>query len=230
MLDNKNEEKIRKLLDKAYSTNFAEEAETYLAKATELMAKFGISEAALRANSPMAETVIVCEVMKISGKFLTERRRLSAWILDALGVRVILTSPRIATKGEMEFTVFATASTLEVAKQILSMAEMHCLKEMGKAEVVGSAISFRKSFLIGYGDKLSRILEDSFKDAQEESLKNESASTALVLVSEKEKIENAVNEKFPHLTTIRSNAPVNGEGFRSGSSAANSFTGHNKAI
>lgn len=105
--------KIRALLahaeDQAATTA---EAETFLAKATELMAKYGIDRALLAATAPHTDQV-GDKVVVVPGPYAMGRMNLLYQVATALGVRSVLRHKRKAAPGTVELHLFGMESDLQ---------------------------------------------------------------------------------------------------------------------
>lgn len=210
-------DKIRKLLDKAASTEFAPEAESLLAAASALMAKHNIEDAEIRASRNITSE-IVNEVVTLEGKYLKYRQLAFAQIVSSLGIETVLA-------GDNKIHCFGTRSMIDNALAIATMAELHMLVELPKNAPCdvspGIVRKYNAGFIQGFGARLSRKLRDAQKVETENT--EVSTSAALVLVDDKSRIEEALNIAFPNLT-FRPSADIKSKvGYLAGTSAANSF-------
>jgi len=219
---------IQGLLDKATSTSFQEEADAFFAKAAELMGKYSIDEAALRSAGSLKDTKVVRWTVRTGQEYKTERQRMRGNILMGLGAKVILTGSDENGKI-LKMECFATESVKEMAMNIMVQAEIHMMRTVYNTDSVGHARSFRRSFIVEYGQALRKILEDSLKAGEDEALKNVSESTALVLVDDKKKVQQEYRQAFPNAGKARS-LSTQSTGRSAARQAASSFTGHMKQI
>jgi hypothetical protein len=230
--------RIRALLAKAESTEFAEEAEALSARAQELMAKYSIDHALLTARSgnketPGARRIPVdnpYESPKVSllHQVALANRCATVWLQEVALVTVIGFEADLDAV-EMLFT------------SLLVQADTAMLRAGARQDARGRSRTraFRQSFLIAYahriGERLSVAAEHAVKEAAGEldaghqdqagsaTGSQGTAGTALVpfLAARSEAVDEAVDEMFGgSLTKSRGPRATDLEGWNSGRAAA----------
>jgi len=216
-------DRVRALLAKAESTSFAEEAETYSAKAQELMARYSIdyallSAGAARHDEPAGRRIGIdnpYEAQKslLLGAVAGANRCRTVWSED-LGFVTVLGFPFDLDGVELLFTSLLVQAT----------GAMVAAGSRRDAYGRSSTRSFRQSFLTAYaqriGERLTAATEDVTEQAGRDAADRPAAKGLLpVLASREAKVGAFVDEIFSGLVS----KPVtvsNREGWESGRAAA----------
>lgn len=213
--------KVTGLLDKAESTTNAHEADAFLNKALELMAKASIDEAMIAAHRDAAnapdDPMVEHKVSVGKGPYCMARLDLICNIARSFNVTP-LTSTNSWT-GRSAF-LLGHESDVNRVKTMYTALLTDATRAMAKEPVPGNlhGTRFRRSFLVGYaweiGDRLRKrtavILDDEAAAAKAAAESSESTPTstdnplapismALALRDRKEKVSDFVNEKYPRL-------------------------------
>jgi hypothetical protein len=226
-------DRIRALLAKAESTEFAEEAEALSARAQELMAKYSIDHALLAARSgdreePSGRRIPVdgpyeepkCTLLNVIA--LVNRCR-AVWSKD-VGLMTVVGFPADLDAVELLFT------------SLLVQANTAMLRAGGKKDEFGRSRTraFRQSFLVSYAIRIGERLEEATAHAtaeaadelavvERDSAGAVSSGTDLVpfLAARQQAVDDAVDELFGgNLKRGRAARVTDAEGWASGRAAA----------
>jgi hypothetical protein len=226
--------RIRALLAKAESTEFAEEAEALSARAQELMAKYSIDHALLAARAGEKEIAsgrrIAVDNPYESPKttllnVIAEANRCRAiWARD-VGLVTVVGFPPDLDAVELLFT------------SLLVQADTAMLRAGGKRDEVGRSRTraFRQSFLVSYAIRIGERLAEATTHAEHAAMAEQEAGAAAegaaapatgtdlvpFLAARREAVDDTVDELFGgRLTRGRSARVTDAEGWASGRAAA----------
>ncbi len=213
--------KVRALLAKAESTGFAEEAESYSAKAQELMARYRIDHALLAHPQDDADAPVGVRV-SIESPYPQAKALLLQGLAEANACRAIW-SP-----DDGFSTVFGFPDEIEVVElmftSLLVQGTAAMIREGSANHIVGKnpTRAFRQSFLEAYAARITERLRTVAKDTS-------AAATAghdellPVLVSREQQVEKRMQTVFPE---FRSTSMRVGDaaGWVSGTAAADRVT------
>lgn len=212
---------VRKLLAKAEGAGTPAEAETYTAKAVELMARHGIDAALLGAADPGRDEIGMQRIA-MDDPYSAGKARLLAWTAGALRCRAVLHS---AYGGKVRaVTVFGFASDRERVELLYTSlllqatAQLVALRPPWPGE---SVAAFRRSWLYGFADEVRRRLVAAEERAAREHTPSPAADgsgLALVLADRHDRVERAYTEAFPRLGPAR-RTTFSGSGFHQGAEA-----------
>jgi hypothetical protein len=216
-------DRVRALLAKAESTSFPDEAETYTAKAQELMARYSIDYALLSAGTSTTSTPVgrrigidnpyeAPKVLLLDAVSSANRCR-SVWSSN-LGFVTVLGFPSDVDGVELLFT-----SLLVQATTAMVQAGTH--RDAGGRSTTRS---FRQSFLTAYASRIGERLTEATRHATEQATRDmagKPTGDALlpVLASRQEQVNEVIDEMFPDLVG-RQVAVTNRDGWASGRAAA----------
>lgn len=214
---------VRKLLRKAERASTVAEAQAYNAKATELIASYGI-DAALLATSGATTDHVGTRRMVIDGPYSSDKADLLTGIASPLRCTVIR-HRRSDRRGATTITMLGFASDLERVELLYTSlllqtsSQMVCIHPPDPSE---SVAAYRRSWLNAYSLAVERRLRTAEKNAEQQSTaaggNSGGACTALVLRDRTAQVEQAVTEAFPRLKTMRSRT-LSGTGARTGYAA-----------
>ena len=233
--------RIRALLAKAESTEFAEEAEALSTRAQELMAKYSIDHALLAAQEGEEETPggrrIPVDNPYESPKvqLLTEVARANrcrtVWLKE-LGLITVIGFEADLDAVELLFT------------SLLVQANTAMMRAGGKRDAYGRSRTraFRQSFLVSYayriGERLSEATDHVVREAAEEqsaAARDHAAPSGPgkelvpLLAARGQAVDDAVDEMFgDSLTATRAVRATDLEGWNSGRAAADMASLHNR--
>jgi hypothetical protein len=219
---------VRKLLAKADGAATSEEAQTYTAKAVELMARHGIDEALLAASldpgAPGRDEIGTCHI-PMADPYSAGKARLLAWTASALRCRSVLHEAgggRVAGVTVLGFAsdrarteLLYTSLLLQAGTQLLVL----------RPERPGESVAaYRRSWLHGYALRVHRrLLEAEAAALAQTPAPSSSAaaggrSVALVLADRNQRIDRAYAQAFPRLGRAR-RATLSGSGYAAGDRA-----------
>jgi Protein of unknown function (DUF2786) len=219
--------KIRALLAKAESTEFAEEAEALSARAQELMAKYSIDHALLaaeagRKDEPASRRLPVDNPYEgAKAQLLQEvaeaNRCRSVWY-KSLGMSAVIGFPADLDAVELLFT------------SLLVQANTAMLRAGAKQDRYGRSRTraFRQSFLMSYAVRIGERLAGAAGDAERQVAAEAPGRNLLpVLAARHQAVDDAVEEMFGDgLRSHRSGRVSDSEGWYSGRAAADTAALH----
>jgi hypothetical protein len=203
---------VRKLLAKAERAATAEEAETYTAKAVELMARHGIDAALLAAAEPDRDGIGSLRIA-MQDPYSAGKARLLGWTAAALGCRWVLHG---AWNGKVAaVTVFGHASDRERVELLYTSLQLQATSQLVRVRPPWpgeSVAAYRRSWLEGFAEQVHRRLRAAEQRAAT-SAATRAATTAapgapgrgvaLVLADRRERVDRAFTAAFPRLATAR---------------------------
>jgi hypothetical protein len=210
-LDPKILDRVRAMLAKAESSQFAEEAAAFTAKAQELMATYAIDRALLDAKDGTGQ--VISRRIIVAKPYSKNKARLLGAVARANRCRVIVGITEDAVdlldtidRNDSICTVFGHETDLDIVELLFTSLLLQATNVMlahGSTHDGWSNTtrSFRHSFLIGFADVVAGRLQETQDFAVAES--ENSADLLPVLVSRAEKVDDAVEEAFPQLGTMR---------------------------
>jgi hypothetical protein len=226
--------RIRALLAKAESTEFAAEAEALSARAQELMAKYSIDHALLAAETgrkeePGGRRIAVdnpYEAPKVSLlQTLAQANRCRVVWSKEIGLVTVIGFPADLDAVELLFT------------SLLVQANSAMLRAGAKQDALGRSRTraFRQSFLVSYAVRIGERLSEASGHAEQQAVAEQAtASTGggkdLVpfLAARHQAVDDAVDAMFGDmLTRGRAVRATDAEGWQSGRAAADLASLHN---
>ena len=214
--------KVRKLLAKAEDpAATAGEAETYNAKAAELMAAYGIDRALLAASDPDSD-VVGDRVVVLDAPYARDKATLLSGIAHELRCRSVLRTRYPGGAKELSVHLFGYDSDLLRTDVLFTslLVQASC----GMAGVVvpmgESVAAFRRSWLAGFTSAVVRRLEEAeTRAARQAEPQGPAAATqtslALVLADRSVAVADALTRQYPRLRTGRRRA-LSGSGMAEG--------------
>lgn len=208
-------DRVRKLLAKAERAGTPQEAETYNAKAVELMARHGIDEALLAAADP-ARDVIGMLRLGMEDPYSGGKARLLGWIAAALRCRWIMHG---AVGGKVAaVTVFGFDSDRERVELLYTSLLLQATAQLVRLRPPDpweSVAAYRRSWLQGFAAQVhQRLLV-----AESHAVETVSGGGAeLVLADRGTQVDHAYTAAFPALGKAR-RPSLSGSGFTDGAVA-----------
>lgn len=210
--------KIRALLAKAESTDFDAEAETFTAKAQELMTRHRIDRATLDADAP-SDGEAIGRRLGVDPPYARAKFMLVGGIARANSCRAVW------SRGFGFATVFGYPEDVDAVEELytsLLVQATTALQREGSRDRVdgpGSTRRFRRSFLIGFAYRISERL----REANEETVRTVSDETGRDLVpildSRERAAEEAMNATHSNIRGM-STSITDGEGYEAGTRLA----------
>jgi len=227
--------KVRALLAKAESTEFRDEAETYTAKAQELIAAHAIDIALLEAKEGRGQVVTrVIDVPKpypkekfilLSGIARANNSRAILGVEDSVFARMVDDRSYLDYDGEIA-TLVGYESDLEAIELLFTSLLVQAVNEM---LAHGSQVtpwgenrtkSFRRSFLNQFGRTVGTRLAEVRDNAKAHASEQHGESLLPVLASREDAVEDELGARFPHTSPLRTSVS-NWSGVVAGNEAGN---------
>ncbi|WP_432828926.1 DUF2786 domain-containing protein [Dactylosporangium sp. CA-092794] len=218
-VDEKLLERVRALLAKAESTGYPAEAETYTAKAQELIARHSIDEALVaRRDGPDAAVVPFARRIGVDHPYESEKASLLSAVAAANRCHTVWSPDYGFT------TVFGFDADIDAVDLLYTSLLVQAGRAMARDEPPGGKAgrarlkAFRQSFLVAYavriGERLGRAAEAALDAAPE------AADLLPVLRSRDEQVRETMQRVFPRTVRGRGSRVDSREGWESGREAA----------
>lgn len=201
--------KVRKLLAKAEDPAASPaEAETYTAKAAQLIADHGIDAALLAADAPGSDRV-ADRVVHMDAPYAREKAQLLGAV--ALGMRcraVLRRSTELEGPDQHSVHLFGHESDLERIDLLFTSLLLQSTGRLARTPVpVGEhKAAFRRSWLAGFRisiqERLHRVEQEAETRAESRSAAS-GRSAGLVLADRSREVSAALAEQYPHLRPAR---------------------------
>lgn len=222
--------KVRKILAKAEDPAATpEEAETYTAKAAELMATYGIDRALLAEELPDSD-VVGDRVVVLDAPYSLDKAALLSSVAFELRCRAVRRTRYVGPRATKEVSIhlFGHASDLERVEILFTSLLLQAQSALHRVDPPPweTLAAYRRSWLAGFTAAVARRLHDAeerAKESAEEARHRRSGgagqgarrSVELVLVDRDRTVAAAVEAEYPKLGTARSRQ-LSGSGGRSG--------------
>lgn len=214
--------KVRKLLAKAEDPACtAAEAAAFTAKATELIARYGVDRALLAARDP-ASDLVGDRVIELLAPYALDKAGLLAGVATALRCRPVR---RRAGRG-FELHLFGFASDLERVELLFTSLLVQAAHGLAAAPVPAGEhpAAFRRSWLAGFTHAVATRLHAAEAAAASGASGTKAAdgspgsSVALVLADRSDRVERRLTEVYPQLRTAAARR-LAGSGLSQGAAA-----------
>jgi hypothetical protein len=208
--------RIKALLAQAESTNFEEEAETFMAKAYELMDKYRIAVAEVRQEEHRGLEIGSMRYPLSSHKYLRASLDLLGAVAQHYSVVVVIGHTGNSKNPRLVGDRYDLEATVQMFRSLIVQRDRFCLRE--RVPHGAHQTRFRNSFCYGYSNRIGERLEALRKAARSAA---SSAGDAMAL---------AVYDRLPAVRdtlagtvgTATLNAPtVSGQGLAAGEEAGN---------
>ncbi len=222
-VDHKVLTRIRSLLAKAESTEFASEADALSAKAQELMSKFSLDRALVEAGMEASEPLDAPTARRIwlDAPYVSAKTNLVGAVARANGCRVV-------TATGLDFvTVLGRETDLQLVELLVTSLLVQASREMLRAGRQVTAYgrsttrSYRHSFLVSYAVRIGERLRAATQTARDSV--DDAERLLPVLATREQQVEEMVTELFPH-TVSRRVSVSNAAGWQHGRTAADMAT------
>jgi hypothetical protein len=207
--------RVRKRLAKAEDPACTPaEAEAFTAKATELIAKYGVDRALLAAADPALDP-IGDRVVPLEAPYALDKAGLLAAVAVPLRCRVVR-----KTRDGVQVHLFGHAADLERVELLFTSLLVQAAHGLAAVPVPPHEhpAAFRRSWLAGFAHAIGGRLREA-EQAAEQAV----PGAALVLVNRSDLVERRMAEAYPKLRTASRRRLAGGgleEGYRAGQAAS----------
>ncbi|MEU1752322.1 DUF2786 domain-containing protein [Micromonospora matsumotoense] len=205
--------KVRKLLAQAEDAACTPaEAAAFTAKATELIARYGVDRALLAARDPTTDPV-GDRVVDVVAPYARDKAGLLAAVADPLRCRCVR---RPAGSG-FALHLFGFASDLERVDLLFTSLLVQAAHGLAGTVVPSGEhpAAFRRSWLAGF----ARVISERLRAAEADAVAQRgTSSVALVLADRSDRVARRVTEVYPRLRTAPTRR-LAGSGFGAGAAA-----------
>jgi hypothetical protein len=212
-------DRVRALLAKAESTDYPEEAETYTAKAQQLMARYSIDQALLAAGTGGGEGPVTRRV-GVDGPYEGPKSLLLKVVADANRCRTVWHkrfgfTTVVGFRADLDSTEMLFTSLLVQATRAMT-----ALKPRPDRYGRNIVRSFRQSFLTAYAVRIGERLNAATEETDREMAASVGGQNLLpMLAARSDAVDDAFTKQFPDLVQ-HSMSISNREGWASGRAAA----------
>lgn len=216
--------RIRALLAKAEdSAATPAEAAAYTAKATEMMAQYGVDRALLADSDPNSD-IVGDRVIVVHGSYAVDKQHLCSQVAMALGCKTILRKRHVDGVKTLSVHIFGFGADLDRAEILYTSLLVQALNGMAQARPWGyeNLAAFRRSWLQGFTASVTRRLvlaerraQANAEQARTEAEQHSGRSVALVLADRSSLVTARVAEAYPKAKQAR-DRQLSGSGFYDG--------------
>ena len=213
---------IRALLAKAEATTFPAEADSFTAKAQQMMTRYSIDAAVLASGAAGDKRASGIEQRRvhIDNPYADEKADFIAVLAHVNGARCVW-SPSLG---------FATIIGFPVDLQLTDLLFTSLLLQATRASAEATAndrdlrtASFRRAFLIAFADRIGERLEATKKSAAAEAEQEYGSALLPILANRQVAVADAFAEAFPNVTFTQSRS-LNAHGWHAGRAAGDRAT------
>lgn len=199
--------RIRALLAKAEDRAATPaEAEAYTAKATELMARYGIDRALLAAADPTSD-IPGDRIVVIDGSYALDKQNLLSQTAIAVGCRTVLRTRYVHGAKQRQVHLFGYGSDLERAEMLYTSLLVQAFNSLAQTPVPwdSNPAAFRRSWLQGFTYAIVARLTAAETAAKQNATRDRAQtgaagpSVALVLADRASVVQARVTEAYPKL-------------------------------
>ena len=206
-MSDKQVDRINALLAKVEAASTQEEADTYNAKASELMIRYGVEQAMLAAARGEADASeeIVKITIDFKGQFAQAQMRLAWHVAQSLTGEAVTGFKTTDYKGGVHLTLIGFDSDISNVKAMIASLLLQCESELfdwweyEKAAYKGQGqydkTVARRSFIEGYSSAASKKIRDVYSRVVKEEQAKETG-TAVALVDRKKQVDNYMRSHF----------------------------------
>jgi hypothetical protein len=217
--------KVRKLLAKAEDpATTPEEAETYTAKAAELISAYGIDQALLARSDPDSD-VVGDRVVVLERPYAQDKASLLATVACRLRCQAVQRARYVDGEKQISLHLFGYGADLQRAELLYTSLLLQATSALGRTRPpAGETVAaYRRSWLAGFTAAVGRRLaaaEDRAARQAEESRRwpgpgSGPGSMALVLADRSAHVEARMEDEYPSLGRAR-HRTLSGSGGASG--------------
>lgn len=214
-------ERVRALLAKAESTTFEAEAEAFMGKAQELMARYAIDAAMVAAASASAgigrlAAGVQARRLHLDDPYAKEKAQLLGAVASVNGGRVVW----------HDGWGFATVVGFPVELDLVELTFTSLLVQMTRAMATAGSSggrtrspAFRRAFVLSFAQRIQERLEEARRRATAEAAEHYGGSLVPVQAERRAAVQQRADEWFPDTVPMRSRS-VDAGGWYAGRSAA----------
>ncbi len=198
-LDDKVLTRVRALLAKAESTEFAEEADAFFAKAQELMTRYSLERAMLDAGAENADGAPAGRRIWLDAPYVSAKSLLIDQVARANRARTVMHTQLDAV------TVLGAEVDLELVEVLSTALLVHASTEMiaaGRQRDRSRIRSFRQAFLVSYATRIGERLTAADHSVAR-SMGEADDRLLPVLAARSAAVERMVDDLFPNLASKR---------------------------
>lgn len=213
--------KVRKILAKAEDPAATpDEAETYTAKAAELIAAYGIDRALLAERLPGSD-IVGDRVVVLEAPYALDKADLLSGVAIALRCRAVQRTTYAGGAKELSMHLFGYESDLTRAEVLYTSLLLQATSMIRRsyAPPGESLAAYRRSWLAGFTSavvcRLRELEERAAQEAEADDVVPSGRSVSLVLADRSVAVRQAVEAEYPHLRKAQARS-LSGSGARSG--------------
>ena len=194
---------VQGLLAKAQSTDQPDEADTFLAKAHQLMARHAIDEAMLAEGGAGDRAEVTSVTIMCEAPYATAKAVLISGIAEVNGCKAI----RTASGANQTMVLFGFGTDLAHVQALYTHLSLQATQAVLAQPV--TTRRFRHAFLLGFASRVIDRLKQTRAQAQADYVQQHptggdaARSVALVLADRRRDVDQAVAEQFPNTNTSR---------------------------
>jgi len=212
---------IRGLLSKAEATQFPAEAEAFLAKASALMSRYALDEAAVWASAEGGGDPTERRLL-LRRPYLGQKAVLVNEVAKVFGCRAVRFP--MANRDTEEVSVVGFPSDLEIVETLVTSLLVQAATAMAATQPPGldaaGSAGWRRSFLSGFIGQVSQRLGDEHRKATESTeAPTPGGSMALVLADRARDVDAEMRRLHPYVRSARVSAGRSASGRAAGRSA-----------
>ena len=198
---------IRKLLAQAEDAAASPaEAETFTAKAAELMARYGVDRAMLAAADETSDAIGERTIV-LDPPYALDKFELIAGVARALGLRVVRRTAYVVTGKQLSAVLFGFGSDLERTEILFTSLLVQAARGLAAATVPNweNKAAYRRAWLVGFASTVHRRLAVAEQRAKDDACAASPAaaptgrSVAVVLADRKRIVDQEFEAAFPDL-------------------------------
>ncbi len=218
-IDDRILERVRALLAKAESTDFADESDAFTAKAQELMARHSIEEAMVGDAASGAGGGPDATSITVPDPYAASKFQLLSQVARANRCQAVYDSrARVATIVGYP-TERAATEALYTSLLVQGTTELRRAGSVIDARGVNRTRSFRNAFWAGFAFRIGQRLAEAARRAETDMVSERGSAVLPVLARRAEDVDLAVHRLFPRLRRLRTSVS-NAAGFHAGDAAA----------
>jgi hypothetical protein len=216
--------KVRALLAKAESTNFEHEADALTAKAQELMSRHAIDEAIAWGGTTGQKEAPSARRLPVDDPYASAKSTLLGVVAAANGVRAVwhqdfALMTLVGFEADLESVdLLFTSLAMQASKSVLAKGQIRDGRGRSRTR------SFRQSFYVAFAQRIHERLELAAHHAREGAEQDLGRSLLPVLAGRRQKVDDATESMFPHLSKVKRSSVTNPDGWRAGRVAAEMAT------